>query len=136
MVQPLVHPSSTTPSIWHLPSVGFIKINVDAAFPLSSDHFYVGLIARDANSRCLWWYRRSFWIRLRPIDGEAMPILFGVRAAKNHGWSNVYWNLIGLHLVQVLQNASSSMSFYSFGALLEECLALNTSFQSLTFSFV
>lgn len=79
---PISHSSpSADPVEWSPSATGFVKVNIDVAFPVNADYFRVSGVARDDRGLCLWGFRHEIVGRPQPSDGAAIAMLHGVRAA-------------------------------------------------------
>lgn len=122
------------PSIWKPPDPGFIKVNVDVAFPTNADFIRVAMVARDSRGVTIWWARSEVVGRPQPSEGEAMAVIFGVNQAIRQGWDKAIIEIDCLPVFRYLMRQSSSL--VSFGAILDACFTLSCHFRSLLFSFV
>lgn len=122
------------PSIWVPPDPGFIKINVDVAFPKNAYFIRVGMVARNAQGVTIWWARKAIVGQPPTSVGEAMAAMFGVHTAIKHGWKKIIIEKDCLPVFRYLSHPSSEL--VSFGAILDACNCLRISFNSLLFSFV
>lgn len=113
---------------------GFLKVNVDAAFPLGTDFFRISLVARNSAGKCVWWHRKEIQGRPQPFEGEAIAILNGVQTAIERNWSHVVVETDCLPVHRYL--ISNSPFLVSFGSALDACLGFGSSFVSLLFFFV
>lgn len=121
---------------WRPPEPGVVKINVDVALPAGRDFFRIGLIARDSDGNVVWWQVKKMDGRPTPVDGEAMAVLHGVLLTRNKDWRQVVIETDSLQVFRSFSLPSNSRSLLSFGALIDDCLARRSSFQSLSFSFI
>lgn len=122
------------PSIWVPPDPGFIKVNVDVAYPENADFIRVGMVAKNEHGVTKWWARKEITGRPPTSDGEARALMFGLHTAIKHGWNKIILETDCLPVHKYLTLPSSEL--VSFGAILDTCISLRTSFSSLLFSFV
>lgn len=127
-------PGTILPSSWEPPARDVIKVNVDAAFPGILDVFHTSLVARDFTGKCVWWRRRVMHGRPAPSDEEAVAVLRGVQESLAKGWRKVLIETDCLPVYRYLRDDRSSL--VSYEAVLDSCLSLRSSFQTLSFSFV
>lgn len=132
--KPLPTATAALPAIWIPPDPGFVKVNVDVAFPVKADFIRIGMVAKRANGETIWWARKEIVGRPQPSDGEALAVVFGVHTAIQQGWRRVIIETDCLPVYRYLSRNSSTL--ISFGAILDACFALRSSFSSLSFSFV
>lgn len=59
-VKPLPTSPSPVARVWVPPDPEFIKINVDAAFPVGGRSFIASMIARNAQGVTIWWTCKEF----------------------------------------------------------------------------
>lgn len=134
-----LHSSPALPEIWQ-PPVGDsikvkknIKVIVDVTLPGRRDFLVVSLVARDSSGNYICWKRKTMNGRSPLSDGEAMAVLFGVQEAQNHGWRHVVIETDCYPIYVYL--AKGHQSLVSFGALLDSCFKMSSSFSLLLFSF-
>lgn len=133
-VKPPPSQATPLPDVWVPPDPGVIKINVDAAFPDSSTYFRVSMVARNSQGVCLWWACKEFPGRPTPSEGEAMAVLFGLQVAVQQQWERLTLETDCLPVFRYLRLQTTDL--VSFGAVLEACFRLRSSFISLNFNFV
>lgn len=122
------------PTVWKPPDPYFVKVNVDVAFPANSDCIRVGMVARNARGVTIWWSKREIPSRPQPSEGEALAVVFGLHTVLQQRWDRVILKTDCLPVHRYL--ISNSSSLVSFGAILDACFVLRSSFTSLLFSFV
>lgn len=133
-VKPPPADSIPLPAIWIPPDPGYIKVNVDVAYPEKAEFIRVAMVARDHRGVTLWWARSEIVGRPKPTEGEAMAVVFGVHRALQQRWKNVIIETDCLPVHRYLTRGSSSL--ISFGAILDDCFISMSRFDSLLFSFI
>ncbi|XP_012858039.1 PREDICTED: uncharacterized protein LOC105977277 [Erythranthe guttata] len=119
---------------WSPPPEGCIKINVDAALPKGMVYYSVAMVARDWRGGCCRWAVRRFPRQPQPVECEAHAVFEAISCARTVGWSSIIIEGDCLQVISSLKEGESSLS--SFGAYIDECLAITGSFIFCDFSFV
>lgn len=126
--------SSNTNSKWSPPPPDFIKINTGVSFPTNHSDMRICMVARDCSGKCIWWSKRHVVGRPKPVDGEARAILHGMKEVARLGWRNIIIESDCLQLISCLANSIRTLA--SYGALLDACFDLCSSFLNDMFCFV
>ncbi|PON64686.1 Ribonuclease H-like domain containing protein [Trema orientale] len=72
---------------WKAPTMGQLKLNVDAAVKCSSDFIGIGVVVRDCNGIVLGASSLKFAGHLSPFLAECVAVREGIKFAINHGLS-------------------------------------------------
>lgn len=91
-------------------------------------------MARDCTGACVWWSKRKVVGRPKPVDGESIAILHGMKEAVRHGWRNVIFESDCLQLISCLSNSIRTLT--SHGVFLDACYELRSFFLNSSFHFV
>lgn len=125
---------SASPVDWSPPVPGFIKIDVDGALPLGLDFFselalwHVILLVNVFGGHASSWLVVLRWVMEKLWPFSMVRFLL----VKNSG---LMWPVKRI-VYPSFALSRESCSLVPFGALLDACLALHLSFQSLSFSIV
>ncbi|XP_012833612.1 PREDICTED: uncharacterized protein LOC105954486 [Erythranthe guttata] len=116
------------------PTNGSIKINFDAALPPGKPFYACATVARNQDRQCLGWAIRHFPGKPTPTDCEAHAALVSMVWARRQEWDNIILEGDNLTVINFLKNKENTSA--SFGAFIEECISISSSFSSCIFSFI
>ncbi|KAL6175960.1 hypothetical protein ACLB2K_052598 [Fragaria x ananassa] len=105
-------------SRWSKPSVGFVKLNIDAAFDPNSGKAGLGRVFCDHDRYCLGAFTKFIVSASSPQHSELLAVLEGVRWARVHHLLPLVVETDCQVLVQAVQ--SGSMDYSSIGFLLSD----------------
>lgn len=115
---------------WKPPSLGFIKINVDATVFRSSDQFSVGLVGRDHVGAVLFAEGRIMQGAFSSKTAELFALREGLSMAIRMGWENV---VVESDSVQAIKEVSDPSLFSPDNPVAEQILSLGSSFVVVEF---
>ncbi|XVF70495.1 hypothetical protein PTKIN_Ptkin11bG0166200 [Pterospermum kingtungense] len=96
--------------VWLLPPIGFSKLNVDAAFKVSSEKAVCGMVIRDYQGVVLLYASKDFSGFHSSLHAELMAICFGLELAHNEGFLVQLVESDSLLAVNEVKKGSSSNS--------------------------
>ncbi|KAL6141665.1 hypothetical protein ACLB2K_059953 [Fragaria x ananassa] len=71
---------------WQRPTIGYVKLNVDASFHHPDNTTGLGGVFRDDTGSCLNVFSIFLYQSSSPSHGELLALLKGVRLAREHGF--------------------------------------------------
>ncbi|PRQ36219.1 putative ribonuclease H-like domain-containing protein [Rosa chinensis] len=114
---PSVHRSGTLTQ-WKKPPIGFIKLNVDAAFCLDSGITGLGGVFRDHEGVVLGGFRHTVMVSSSARHAELLALLLGVQLAIDQHLTLVIVETDCMDLVQAI--SSSSLDQLELGFLIDD----------------
>ncbi|GMN19741.1 hypothetical protein TIFTF001_039884 [Ficus carica] len=91
-------------ALWHAPSHGLIKINVDAAVDSSLEFIGVGIVARDEEDAVMSFLSRRIFGKFSPHLGECLAVREGVFLANFLKLDNWVVESDAMNAVRAIQN--------------------------------
>lgn len=119
---------------WEPPSVGHIKINVDAAINEKEDRFGMGLVVRDVSGSVLMAASKTKWPFISVERAELDAFQWAVEYVKAHNWSHVVLEGDAQNIIHALQR-KITRSFHS-QIVVDNILSDVVDIDQLSFSFL
>ncbi|KAL0000486.1 hypothetical protein SO802_014267 [Lithocarpus litseifolius] len=117
---------------WTLPPLGWIKVNVDAAF--SNSRSALAVVARDYNGNiCNIWARTS--TQPSSLQAEAEALLWATQIAKRERWRQVIFESDSKICIDAL-TSTNAVSHWSIQATINNCLSVTESIPECSFVWI
>ncbi|EEF30615.1 uncharacterized protein LOC8267924 [Ricinus communis] len=120
--------------VWNTPSLGSMKVNMDATIFSNPDSMGVGCVMKDHAGLFVCAMAVSFAGAYIPEIAEGLAIQEALSWARDRQLLNVVFELDCLHIVEALLRKGTDRS--SLGLIIKDCKLLSSSISNCSFAFV